>query len=183
MKKLLSVLLVFAIVLSFTACGGNSEAKEALNKGLTALKNFDAEGISKYFVGGELTEDELGITGAEEAKAIFSSFSWKIKNCVEKEDTATASVELTCVSLSGIVAELVSDMMNEMMQGNVTTENTEEYVLERMNEMIKDPKAPKTTQTITLTLQKVDEQWKISNPQAIVAMLTLGLEGIVGGEK
>ena len=179
MKKILSIILVFAIVLSFTACGSNG-AKDAINDGLAALKNFDADGISKYFVDGGLTEEDLAATGAEQAKAIFASFSWRIKSCVENGDTATASVELTFVSLSGIVAELITELMEEMMAGNVTNETTEEYVTKRMDEMLKDPDSPKATQTVTLTLQKIDDEWKISNPQAIVALLTLGLEGIVG---
>ena len=183
MKKILSIVLVLAIVVCFTACGGNNAdtgAKDALDSGLTALKNFDVDGISKYFVDGELTEDELGGTGADQAKAIFSTFSWKIEGCVENGDTATSAVELTCVSLAGIVSELVSELMNEMMAGNVTNDTTEEFVQKRMTEMLNDSNSPTATMTITITLQKVDGQWKISNPEAIVAMLTLGLEGIVG---
>ena len=182
MKKIVSIVLIFAIVLCFAACSSNTDtgAKQALNDGLVALKNFDTEGISKYFVDGELNEEDLAATGADQAKAIFASFSWDIKRCVENGDSATATVDLTSVSLAGVVSEVVTELMDELMAGNVTNDTTEEFVKKRMDEMLKDPNAPTATMTISITLKNVDGQWKISNPHAIVAMLSLGLEGIVG---
>ena len=88
MKKLLSVLLVFAIVLSFTACGGNG-AKDALNKGLNAFKKFDTAGIEKYFVDGEISEEDLAVAGVEEAKAIFSTFSTEVPKISARRSFST----------------------------------------------------------------------------------------------
>ena len=186
MKKLLSVLLVFAIVLSFTACGGaGNTAKDALNKGLNAVKKFDVEGIAKYFANSEdITKENLAeVEGIEQAKAIFSTFSWKIKSCEEEGDKATATVELTCVSLAEIVSQIMSEMMSGMLSGTATEEPTEEAVLEKMTKMLKDPKAKKITETVTFTLEKIDEQWMITNPEVLISVMSAGLEGIFGDEK
>lgn len=181
MKKLLSVLLVFAIVLSFTACGGNG-AKDALNKGLTAFKNFDRDGIEKYFVGGEMDEDELAAFGEDTAKAMFGSYSWKIKSCEEDGDEATAEVEITCLSLAKIMSQITSDMMTDMLAGTVTEDNYEEYLANRMKELIKSSKSEKVTETITITLEKIDDQWMITNVEDIANVMLVGMEGILGSE-
>lgn len=185
MKKLLSVLLVFAIVLSFTACGGGNTAKDTLNKGLNAVKKFDVDGIAKYFADSEeITEENLeDVEGLEQAKAIFATFSWKIKSCEEEGDKATATVDLTCVSLADIVSELMSEIMSDILAGTATEEPTEEYVLEKMTKMIKDPKAKTTTETVTFNLEKIDGQWKVTNPEVLISVMSSGFEGIFGDEK
>lgn len=183
MKKLLSVLLVFAIVLSFTACEDKNSAKYALNKGLEAFKDFDIDGISKYVANSALTEEELNAQDTEEAKAIFSTLSWKIKSCKEEGDKAVATVELTCVSLAEAVKEVVSEMMNEMFAGNVSAEDSDEYAVKKLSEKIKDPKAKRVTQTVAVELEKIDGQWKISNPAVLISVMSFGLEGILPEEK
>ena len=173
MKKILSVLLVFVMLFSFAACGG-SGAKDALDSGLTALKKFDTKGIEKYFVDGSIDENDLAAAEVEVVKTLLSTFSWKIESCIEDGDKATASVELSCVSMAAIVTELMADMLS----GAISADITEEEAIELMSEKMKDSKTERVTETIEVTLEKIDGQWKISNPETVVAIVYSGLEGL-----
>lgn len=170
------------MVFSFAACGGGEEtAKKAVDNGLTAMKNMDLEGIEKYFVDAEMTAEDLMEEGAEQAKALFSTFSWKITSCEEEGDNAVAQVDLTCVSLQSIMTDLVSEMMTKILDGSLTEADAEEYTLKRMGEMIKEKDRETVTESIELKLQKFDGQWKITNPETMVSVMASGLEGILGG--
>ena len=183
MKKLLALVLAFVMVFSFAACGEKNDAKTALNKALTAIKNFDEEGIEKYFIDAELTEEDLKEEGADQSIAIFSTFSWKITSCEEEEDRAVAQVDLTCVSLADIMTKLVAEMMPKMLDGSLGEADVEAYTMKRFGELIKDSETKTVTQNIEFILEKVDGEWKVSNPETIMSVLTSGLEGIFGDEK
>ncbi len=183
MKKIFAVILALTMLVSFTACGGEENAKKALDNALTAIKNFDQEGMEKYILGGKIDDSTLQATGAEEAKAIFSTFSWKITSCEEEGDKASASVDLTCVSLAGIMLDLSEEMMEKTMDGTLSLEDTDEYVANRMGEMIKDPKAKTNTQNVEFTLEKVDGQWKLTNPETVTTVMVAGLEGFFGSDE
>ena len=183
MKKIIAIILVLAMLLSFTACGGEENAKKALNNALTAVKNFDQEGMEKYLLNGKIDETALQATGAEEAKAIFSTFSWKIVDCDEEGDKASASVDLTCVSLAGIMLDLSAEMLEKTMDGTLSLEDSSEYVASRMGEMIKDPKAKTNTQNVEFLLEKVEGQWKLTNPEVVTTVMIAGLEDFFGSDE
>ena len=183
MKKILAIILALTMILSFTACGGEENAKKAVDKALTAIKNFDQEGMERYLLNGKIDESTLQATGAEEAKAIFSTFSWKITSCEEEGEKATASVDLTCVSLAGIMVDLSAEMMEKAMDGTLSLEDSNEYVATRMGEMIKDPKAKTNTQNVEFVLEKVDGQWKLTNPEVVTTVMIAGLEGFFGSDE
>ena len=58
MRKIFSILLIFVLATSFSACGSAPTPKDTAEKFLTAVKAKDAEGIRKVY-DGSYSEDEL----------------------------------------------------------------------------------------------------------------------------
>ena len=174
MKKLLALLLVLATAFSFAACGGEESAvKVAVDEGLTAIKNFDQQGIEKYFVGKGLGEETLQATGVDQAKAIFSTLSWEIEEYTEEGNTAVATVEITAASFADVMNRLAKEVMEKAKNGEFI-EDLDAYTLERMSDIVKDKDTKTVSVTVDFVLEKTDEQWKITNPDGILAVFTSG---------
>ena len=49
--------------------------------------------------------------------------------------------------------------------------------------MIKDPKAKTNTQNVEFLLEKVEGQWKLTNPEVVTTVMIAGLEDFFGSDE
>ncbi len=184
MKKLLAFILALSMALSLAACGGNEEdvssesdgytntIQIAVDEALTALKNYDSESLSKYFEGTALSEQTLKATGFEKAKAIFSSFSWKLHNVVADGDQFYLKTDLTFVSLLDAMSEITKEITEKSKNGEMI-EDLDGYALVRLQEMVKDTQTPTVTVPTEFILKRVDGRWVITNGDIILTMFSV----------
>ena len=181
MKRILSVFLIFALLVSVTACGDSSEdtvsenssysnsVKTAVGEALTALKNFDQEGIERYFEGDYFSEQTLEATGVEKAKAIFSSFSWKLNNTSVDGDDIYLALDITTVSL----VDAMETIKAEINKSDEFIEDLDGYALTRLKEMATDPETEKVTLSTEFILRRVNDSWVITNGDILLTIFSI----------
>lgn len=184
MKKLLAFILALSTALSLAACGGSTEEVSSESKGytntiqiavdeaLTALKNYDSESLSKYFEGNALSEQTLKATGFEKAKAIFSTFSWKLYNVATENDQYYLKADLTFVSLLDAMSEITKEM-NEKSKNGEMIEDLDGYALARLQEMVGDTQTPTVTVPTEFIIKRVDGRWVITNGDILLTMFSV----------
>lgn len=117
MKKLLALLLAFAMILSLTACGGNSGTAEtqapAANNTNTEAADASNETVALTLWGAE--EDQALLAQlVEEFKAAYPDQTFDIQIGVESESTAKDTV-LTDIEAAADVFAFANDQLNDLV--------------------------------------------------------------------
>ena len=117
MKKLLALLLAFAMILSLTACGGNSGTAEtqapAANNTNTEAADASNETVTLTLWGAE--EDQALLAQlVEEFKAAYPDQTFDIQIGVESESTAKDTV-LTDIEAAADVFAFANDQLNDLV--------------------------------------------------------------------
>lgn len=118
MKKLLALLLAFAMILSLTACGGNSgtaetQAPAANNTNTEAAADASNETVALTLWGAE--EDQALLAQlVEEFKAAYPDQTFDIQIGVESESTAKDTV-LTDIEAAADVFAFANDQLNDLV--------------------------------------------------------------------
>lgn len=185
MKKILCVILAVLMAFSFTACGKESPEKAADNA-LKAVKKLNPVGIAKYFGDDAVDEIDFDDISAEELKIVkkfFSKTSWEILGSVEDGDTATVTVEITCVDPSPIFTEVVAQMLGDSLSSLLGSDTDEEAMkkkaLEIIDEMLSAKDVEMTASTVELDMTKNGESWKIDLKTSLIGSFTGGLEDLL----
>ncbi|MGL5256760.1 MAG: hypothetical protein ACRC76_06955, partial [Proteocatella sp.] len=69
-KRVLSIIMVMALMLSVTGCGEIEKAKKSVDEMFVAFETVNLEQMNTYLDTGELSDLEL-LTGDSEAEGIF----------------------------------------------------------------------------------------------------------------
>lgn len=117
MKKLLALLLAFAMILSLTACGGNSGTAEtqapAANNTNTEAADASNETVTLTLWGAE--EDQALLAQlVEDFKAAYPDQTFDIQIGVESESTAKDTV-LTDIEAAADVFAFANDQLNDLV--------------------------------------------------------------------
>jgi hypothetical protein len=168
MKKIISTLLLIVLMVSLTACGGESAEKATINT-IEAVKTYNKEALSKYLDYNKLlniNESGNDSEGEEYIKNIFKNMEYKITSSKENGDTAVVSAEITNVDMSNVLTLYVQEAMSIAMAQAFSEEaQTEEEMKEQMNQLlvniIEENKATTATNNVDINLIKVDKQWKV----------------------
>lgn len=117
MKKLLALLLAFAMILSLTACGGNGGTAEtqapAANNTNTEAADASNETVALTLWGAE--EDQALLAQlVEEFKAAYPDQTFDIQIGVESESTAKDTV-LTDIEAAADVFAFANDQLNDLV--------------------------------------------------------------------
>ena len=104
-------------------------------------------------------------------KAIFKNLSWKILSEKEEGETATVEVEITNKDFGKIIDNFKEKIVKVAFSGESIDEaKTQEYLLEEIN----NAEIENVTNTHTITVEKVDGKWQVSNTNDISDMLLPG---------
>ena len=130
-KRLLIPIMALAVfcLAVFTACGGPSVEdliRDDLTTQFDAVKEGDAELIEALEASAGEDMETLGIDSAEFAGAFLDGFDYSIDDIVVDGDTATATVTVSCKSMTEVMTDFQDqfyDMLNNLDPSSVESED------------------------------------------------------------
>ncbi len=164
------VICVFVILLSAVFLVGCSALPDqTVSKFLDALKAANGTEMAKYVQKEDtaILESEFEWDTPEDeemAKTLFGKISYEIAEPDISKDTATVSVDVTCLDMPRILSDAISKVFPMAIasalgdEDDIETQAMFEQILENA---VKDPNAPMTTVETTLNLKKIDGKWLI----------------------
>lgn len=199
MKKFLRVIAVVTLAavmfLSFSGCGKEEEAQEALDAMFAQFQEGDYNSGIEYISEMKSSKDFLNCANKfneedfptyEMHKAFFESIEYKVLSA-EKESPVEVKfeVEIEALDLNPVAEELfkVSEQYNYMAENNeaeITEEELSEILSQQMIDISKDylespdKKNQKSTVTVVVCYEK-DKVWRVYPDAALVNALTGGV--------
>ena len=180
MRKIFSVLLIFVLAASLSACGSAPTPKDIAEKYLAAIKAQDEEGISALSEG-SYSEDELMgtvdlVLGESEEGEEYDEATKKFKEKVidfdytigeERIDGENAEVDVTIKTydFGTMLGQYAERAMSELMAAAVDGASQEE--IDAMDRKILEEELDKLTEksyetTVPMKLKKVEGEWKVA---------------------
>lgn len=169
--KVLSLRVIAALCMSFSCialvgCSSDEDEEAAIEQAISAefdkLKNLDAatvDEIAQSVGNDELTK--MGIDAKDFAKAYLDGFDYSVQKVEVDGDKATATVTMTCKSLSEFQSPLTT-LAAEYVGDSSNWEKSESQIYQELGTKIMDtlkstPTA--TTQPITLHFTESGGEW------------------------
>lgn len=176
-KKLTSVVFMTILAVSLVGCGAKPE--ETAKNYLDAIKQQDIQKAVSLTKDND-SKEELKFDNNDQekvVKAVFSKIDYTLGNVKKKGDTATVKASITSIDLPKVTANMMKELLPNMMaqalsQENVDKKKQEAMVYESMLKSINDPNAPKTKTDVTMKLVKGDKGWLIEADEQLVNALT-----------
>lgn len=183
MKKRGIAILLSAVILAAFMCGCQARDDEGntpdlvLKNGIEAFKNFDDEGLKKYFIDEGLENGSISVFGdlpdegdsmMEFMKANFSKLECKVKNTTASGDSATCNVDITTISNRIAYEEFL--IKARAYEGEMNAEVRHQLWLE----VFKDPEVSTVTNNIDVEFKMIDGVWKAIATEAFAEALAGG---------
>lgn len=177
MKKLKIMLMIVLSMVIVTGCGAKSPT-EVVDNYFTQVKKGENADISKYLLENveskseeeNVEEDIEEDPKMEEAMKIYlSKLNAKVLSEKIDGDNATVEVEIKGLNFSNIIIEVIQESLSNAFSGTqMTEEDMSNSVLEKVNN------GEEETRTGTISLTKVDKEWKINTEDENFMALILG---------
>ncbi len=171
MKKTITLFLAFVLCFAFVSCGSTSPT-DVTDSFLKAVKAQDAEEMAKVYAGDDFKLLDHDDENEEMADALeksimtkFFDFEYKIAN--EKIDGDKAKVDVTFKTykmgsaFTAFIGEYFSQALGLAFSG-ASDEQAEELAETLFTEQLDKLTKKDYTKTVSLSLEKVDGQWKVS---------------------
>lgn len=181
-KRMLTATLASLMVFAFAGCGGQdtNTPKGAFEAGMTAYKEYDKNGIQKYFVS-ELQYNinsffsAFGIKEDSVEESVFKDLwqsmvgknEYKVISVEENGNEATLVVEareLDNIQLQANILSEISDAGLNLMSTTISDEEAAKLLLIIKEACQKTPLKDAAEIRVSMILE--DGQWKISNLSA-----------------
>ena len=186
MKNLISVLLIFAVLVSLTGCGEIKKAEKTVIGLFEALKETNIEKVSEY-----MNVDDLKVEGNDENSIIsntviiqnmFKQFDYKIISSEKKDDsTVVVTAEITNTDMKPVLSEFFTKAMqyafsNAFSDSQDAEEESDTKIDEMFIESLNKPDLATVTNTVYITVIKTeDKSWKVKSDDAFRNALLGGL--------
>lgn len=173
MPKKIAAILVLAVLLTLTACGGKGESPEqAVTNALTAIKNCDFAAADKYITYEELFGDEGGedtefVSEDENTKLLFKRLSFKILSSSVDGEAATVKAEITNIDMMEVLSTYFQQAM-ELAFGNAFSEDPlgeaeiDAQIEQILVDLLESEETSMVTSTVDIQLVKQESTWKIN---------------------
>lgn len=180
MKKIMTLLVVFALVLGLAGCGGGGgTAQNAVETTLKALKTYDLKTAFKHLSSEEfLRGDVLATDDDQIAKVMLENLTYRIIKSVEEGDTAVVTAEITNVDMAEVFPQFVSQLFTSAFSGK---EMPEDETATIFSELVKGAKDKTTTTEVDIKLIKKDGQWQIEATEDFQDAVLGGMLSIANG--
>ncbi|SCK01998.1 Uncharacterised protein [uncultured Eubacterium sp.] len=171
MKKIVTLILAFVICFALVSCGSPSPT-DVTDSFLKAVKAQDAEEMAKVYAGDDfkvLDDDgeEKEVLGALEKSIMTKFFDFEYKIANEKIDGDKAKVDVTFKTykmgnaFTAFIGEYFSQALGLAFSG-ASDKQVEELAETLFTEQLDKLTKKDYTKTVSVSLEKVDDQWKIS---------------------
>ena len=180
----LTIIIIVIIGVSIYLYITNMEKKGpeiTINNMFNALKQSDESQVNEYLDYNKLLSslDEMlvkeNVRNEEVEKKLFESIEWKIENIEADGETATAVVELTNKDFIEVVTAWMKKIVNVKNNG---IELTDEVSLQKLQETLEETDTTKTV-IKRISLEKVDEKWKVTVNEEITNLVFPGVDSVV----
>lgn len=180
----LTIIIIVIIGVSIYLYITNMEKKGpeiTINNMFNALKQSDESQVNEYLDYNKLLSslDEMlvkeDVRNEEVEKKLFESIEWKIENIEADGETATAVVELTNKDFIEVVTAWMKKIVNVKNSG---IELTDEVSLQKLQETLEETDTTKTV-IKRISLEKVDEKWKVTVNEEITNLVFPGVDSVV----
>ena len=175
-NRIISVLLVISMLLSFAACGASDSKPEAVVKTFCeSLKKFDLESMAKCF---EITEDfdwdsligseeEMGSELYDMLKTYAKSVDYSVGSANIDGDTAAVNVDFKYYDISPAIAEATGNYVSQLFSMAFSGKSYSEAELAKMvadefAAALKTNPPEKQSVSAELKCKKVDSAWKLT---------------------
>lgn len=160
-----AIIAVIAIIIAITF--GNNSPKKVVESNLKDLKTgvFAEQMLSGLMQG----EDNLNV---EAGKLLFEKLEWKILSEKEEGNQATVELEITNKDFKTIVGNYMQKALKVALTGQkVSQEEMTNYLIEELN----NEEIPTTTVNQTITLEKQNGRWAITDKESLANVALPGL--------
>ena len=182
MKKILSMIIAAAMLLTLAACGGTGTPGATVRTLCEGMKDFDYKKIagiieeSDESAFAEIEEDSLFSALSKYLKEWASAIKYQIGKAEVSGDTATVKVDFAYTDASDVMTLAVVNYVRQGLSMAVSGASEDEMIalLVSCFESAAQTVSPGTAEkSVTLTLVKKDASWKIKDaPDEIADTLT-----------
>ena len=184
MKRVLALLLAFALVLGMAACSSGPKPEDTVKKFFEAMKTFDVETMQscvegEYDATEMLTEEEEDMTGLiDYLKENAKTLTYKISSSEVKEDKAKVGVSVEYTDTSEVIgdafATYIMALFSMMFSEDATEEDLEKAFTEGLANAIETKETTRATEDLSLDLILKDGVWKLTDVPEETANVMLG---------
>ena len=151
--------------------------KEKQEKMLNCLKNGDFENINKYVNYDEILQNvstsEDKTLSQDIQILLFDKLSWRVLNTTQNADTTTVEVEITNKNFKTILSNYIQEVLKVAFSGEVFTEEEQNN---KLLDQLKREDVDTVATTVTLQVNKQDEDWKVVVNEELINALLPGFQ-------
>ena len=176
--------IIVGLVINFFCSKEKREVSDTINNCLTAIKEQNNEEASKYVNYENLLCSIDGIFANKDIeeisnveKELFKNIEWKIENIEVEEGKAVAAVEVKNKDFKYVITRWMKEIV---VSKSVDKEITNEILLQKLEKSLKEETTMKT-EIKKITLNKLEEQWKIQVNEELRDLVYPGIDSVITG--
>ena len=193
MRQFFSVLLIFVLAASLSACGVALTPKDTAEKYLDAVKAKDTEGIREVYDGSDSDNDIVGVVeslvdesedgeemdeAAKQLEEMIFDFDYTIGEERISGDNAEVYVTFKTYDFGAMIGEYLERVINELLSSAFNGSSEEEmnaFDMSILEEELAKMTEKSYEKSVWMKLTMVDGKWKVStiedDPEVLNAML------------
>ena len=169
MKKILHYLLLSFALFMLVACG-KPDSQKAFEE---RFKEFDSVLTEKM-----KSADE----GSKKMAEIISKATFKVNKVEEKGENSELNVTIKAINLGKYVNEYIA-AVTKKYEENIPADKQEEFnkfSVDYFTNVLNDKNVEYVENDVNVKMQKVEGEWKITNPNELVSAILGGAGNLIG---
>ena len=169
MKKIFYYLLLSCVFLMLVACG-KPDSQKAFEERFKEFNSLITEQVQNA--------DE----GSKKLAEIISKATFKVNKVEEKGDSSELNVTVKAINLEKYINEYVT-AVTEKYGENIPADKQEEFdkfSVDFFSNVVNDKNVEYVENDVNVKMQKVEGEWKITNPNELVSAILGGAGNLIG---
>ena len=169
MKKIFYYLLLSCVFLMLVACG-KPDSQKAFEERFKEFNSLITEQVQNA--------DE----GSKKLAEIISKATFKVNKVEEKGDSSELNVTVKAINLEKYINEYVT-AVTEKYGENIPADKQEEFnkfSVDYFTNLLNDKNIEYVETEVNVQMQKMEDGWRITNPNELVAAILGGAASLIG---
>lgn len=169
MKKIFCYLLLSCVFLMLVACG-KPDSQKAFEERFKEFNSLITEQVQNA--------DE----GSKKLAEIISKATFKVNKVEEKGDSSELNVTVKAINLEKYINEYVT-AVTEKYGENIPADKQEEFnkfSVDFFSNIVNDKNVEYVETEVNVQMQKMEDGWRITNPNELVAAILGGAASLIG---